>query len=156
MRQISARAGVDAALVNRYFGSKQALFAEVMNGALQIRQHLTADRAGFGRRVAHAFITQRPPANTFRPMLVMIRSAPNPEASSILKRCIEEDIAKPLVAWLGGVDAAARAGLILAELTGFFVLRYVIGLEPLAEANDAFLTEHLAAGLQKYVEAGAA
>lgn len=152
LRDICGRAGVDAALANRYFGSKLALFAEVMEGALDIREHLTGERADFGYRLARAFITRRPLANSFRPMLVLIRSASNPEAAAILKRCIEEGVAKPLIAWLGGRDAEARAGLILAELTGFFVLRYVIGLEPLAGADEHVLIEQLAAGLQAHVE----
>jgi AcrR family transcriptional regulator len=37
VREIAADAGVDAAMVNRYFGSKEGLFAEVIERAFDIR-----------------------------------------------------------------------------------------------------------------------
>ena len=43
-REIAADAGVTAALVNRYFGSKEKLFAEVIERALDMRHLLQGQR----------------------------------------------------------------------------------------------------------------
>ncbi len=45
VRDIAADAGVTAALVNRYFGSKERLFAEVIRRALDMR-HLLQGQGG--------------------------------------------------------------------------------------------------------------
>src|SRR5208282_4679028 len=45
VREIAADAGVTAALVNRYFGSKEGLFAEVIERAFDM-QHLLPDHRG--------------------------------------------------------------------------------------------------------------
>ena len=45
VREIAADAGVDAAMVNRYFGSKEGLFAEVIRRALDMG-HLLEGRRG--------------------------------------------------------------------------------------------------------------
>lgn len=156
VRDIAARAGVDPALINRYFGAKQALFAEVMAGALDLAPFLTNDRAGFGERLAQAFVTTRFAPDAFRPMLAMMRSAASPEAAAVLRQCLDDGLAKPLAAWLGGADARARAGLILAQLTGFFTLRTVLGVSSLGEASEEALVRQLAPILQLYVECGAA
>jgi AcrR family transcriptional regulator len=152
VRDIAARAGVDPALINRYFGHKQTLFAEVMAGALDLAPFLTKDRAGFGRRLAEAFVTTRFKPDAFRPMLVMMRSAASPEAAAVLRQILDEGLAKPLAVWRGGADAEARAGLILAQLTGFFTLRTVLGVNSLGQASDEALVRQLAPAVQRYVD----
>ena len=152
LRAIAARAGVDASLVNRYFGTKQALFAEVMDGSIDIGPYLNGDRATFGWRIAHGMVTTRVAPGSFRPLLVMIRSAPNAEAGGILRAHLNDDLAVPLAAWLGGHNAQERAGLILAQLAGFFFMRTVIGLDQLEQANEESLVSELAAAVQLYVD----
>src|SRR5260370_42569475 len=52
VREIAADAGGDAAMVNRYFGSKEGLFAEVIERAFDIRYLTEGDRATLPERLA--------------------------------------------------------------------------------------------------------
>src|SRR6516165_11042415 len=56
VREIAADAGVTAALVNRYFGSKEGLFAEVIRRALDM-EHLVRDgRANLADHLARVVV----------------------------------------------------------------------------------------------------
>jgi AcrR family transcriptional regulator len=54
VREIAADAGVTAALVNRYFGSKEGLFAEVITRALDMAHLLRDGRADLADHLARA------------------------------------------------------------------------------------------------------
>ena len=56
MRDIAGDVGVDAALVSRYFGSKEDLFASVLDSCSNGNELMEGPRAEFGRRVAHEVI----------------------------------------------------------------------------------------------------
>src|SRR3954451_9050975 len=55
-REIAADAGVTAALVNRNFGSKEGLFAEVIKRALDIGQLLQGGRTSLADRLARVVV----------------------------------------------------------------------------------------------------
>ncbi len=57
LREIGADAGIDAALICRYFGSKEELFAEALaSTGKEPMQTLGGDRATFGDRVARTML----------------------------------------------------------------------------------------------------
>ena len=53
-RDIAADAGVDAALVNRYFGSKEKLFLEVIEGGFRVDEHLSDNLDELGAHLVNA------------------------------------------------------------------------------------------------------
>src|SRR6266853_2965158 len=59
LREIAADAGVDAAMVNRYFGSKEGLFTEVVERAFDIRYLVDGDRATLAERLARIVVYGR-------------------------------------------------------------------------------------------------
>src|SRR3954451_18040207 len=56
VREIAADAGVTAALVNRYFGSKEGLFAEVIKRALDMGNLLGGGRADLADHLARGVV----------------------------------------------------------------------------------------------------
>src|SRR5438045_2997232 len=56
VREIAADAGVTAALVNRYFGSKEALFAEVIARALDMGHLLERQREDLADHLARVML----------------------------------------------------------------------------------------------------
>jgi AcrR family transcriptional regulator len=53
LRQVAAHAGVDVALVNRYFGSKQGLFAAIITTeAFTFEPFMAIGKAGFAEGLA--------------------------------------------------------------------------------------------------------
>lgn len=153
VRDIAAIAGIDAALVIRYFGSKERLFAEAVTGPLGLGDLLDGDRAGLGERLARYVLHKDASAKgEFDPVLALLRSAPNAHAAALLRAGLDEQFIRPLARWLGGERAVERAALIAAYLIGLAVARSVIRLEPLAATDVEPLVALVAPALQSCVD----
>jgi len=155
VREIAAEAGVTAMLVNRYFGSKEQLFEEVidhtMGGATIIKDGI-GDLPNLGDYLAAGVLaTTNPDATPLDGSLMMIRSAStaNPRVAEIGRRQIEKRHLKTLAAALKGEHAAERAALILSLIAGVQVMRQMIGLSALAKTPPATLHKLLAPVIQK-------
>ena len=149
VREIAAEAGVNAALINRYFGSKLGLFAEVVGDTLRVGDLLVGDRATLGDRLARYLV--RPRRDGFDPTMVLLRSAAHPETAGVLRAALAEQVATPLGEWLGGDDARERAGLITSVLFGFALTRDVIGSSVLGGDQDE-LVGHLGDVMQRLID----
>ncbi len=64
VREIAKSAGVTAMLVNRYFGSKEELFAEAVEESFAPRTVVTDDPRTLSRDVARVLVTGRHPRRT--------------------------------------------------------------------------------------------
>lgn len=152
VRAIAADAGVDPALISRYFGSKEGLFAKVLaSTSKDPMEVLGGDRATFGERVARAVLApsqRRDACMDF--LLIATRSSASPAASRLVRSHIEKQFLKPFGAWLGGQRAAEKAWLAACLLTGVAVMA-AVERHASAKENGAALSE-LAALLQGIVD----
>jgi AcrR family transcriptional regulator len=149
LREIGSDAGVDPALVCRYFGSKEQLFKEALRGDNQLLvegvtlealpAHLASllmDQAGKDAAEAAAKVDC---------LLTLLHSASSPKASEIVREALSEDILEPMAGLLTGADAAVRASLTLAVLMGFGILHSAMAVAPLREADSELLRRRLTA-----------
>lgn len=149
VREIAADAGVTAALVNRYFGSKEGLFTEVIERAFDSGDLLGGPRAELAGRLAWRMVFGREDAKDISriPMLLLLRSATEPRAAELLRANLDRTFMRPLAQILGDPDGEVRAGLVAAQLTGFATLDQMIQTEAFAgierERLAGFLTEFL-------------
>ncbi|RFS86095.1 TetR/AcrR family transcriptional regulator [Actinomadura spongiicola] len=143
VRMIAARAEANMALVNRYFGSKAALFGEVLAGESTLREVVAGDPDGLPRRLAEHFVRQTDQRCGTPISRMLDRSAGHPEVKEILLRHLEDVFVGPLVAQLDGPDARARALLAGTVLMGVGSVRRVLGLDDLRAADPAELTDRL-------------
>ena len=150
VREIASRAGVTAALVNRYFGSKLGLFAEAVVDIFTVGDLLVGERATLGDRLARYLV--RPRRSDFDPTLLLIRSSSSPDAGGVLRAAIAEQAVQPLADWLGGPDARQRAGLVMSTLFGFALSRDVLGTGPLSDDNAGLVIDHLGPTLQRLID----
>ncbi|HTO72122.1 MAG TPA: TetR family transcriptional regulator [Myxococcota bacterium] len=156
VREIARGAGVTAMLVNRYFGSKEALFAEVVadtmaNPVILVDPVLRS--ASPGRAIAEALVelTEKgaAPLDGFR---VMLASTANARAAEIARGEIEKHHQKTMTAALRGKLAPERAALVLSLVAGVQVMRQMIGLSALADAERRHLARLLAPLFEKLVD----
>ena len=152
VRDIAAGAGVTAALVNRYFGSKEALFEEAVIPALNMDELMAGDRATFGERAAHYLITKSHEGSDLDPTLAFVRSAGSPTVASMVNKAIEANVVARLAQWLGGKDAEQRAGLIVAHLAGFDMMRRIVNVGSLGPEHLEAIAPRFARMLQGYVD----
>lgn len=151
VREIAQSAGVTGILVNRYFGSKEQLFSEVIASTMANPGILSSenlkdknDQAGMGRRIATALVMESSSeAEKLDGFLILLRSASNERAADIWRENIEQHYEKSLVARLSGKRAKERAGLILALIAGVQIMRQAIGTTSLVESDPKWLIETL-------------
>jgi AcrR family transcriptional regulator len=149
VREIAGDAGVTAALVNRYFGSKEGLFAEVIDRALDIR-HLLQDQRGdlaehLARAMVHGREDWRDKGHT--PLLLLLHSATEPRAVRLFRRDLNRTALPLLAERIGGDDAAVRAAMVMAQLTGFAIMHRVLRPQALADARGEELVALLSRSL---------
>ncbi|KPI21134.1 transcriptional regulator, TetR family [Actinobacteria bacterium OK074] len=141
VRGIAKAAGVDSALVHRYFGTKEQIFEAAITVAFA--PVLTEPSAitdgpldGVGERLARFVfgVWENPVTRT--PLLAVVRSAVNNEtAAAIMRRLVAAQLMRRIADRLDLPDPELRAELAAAQLVGAAVLRYVIKVEPLASAD---------------------
>jgi AcrR family transcriptional regulator len=156
VREIAAGAGVTAMLVNRYFGSKEQLFAEVLAATSATPTILTPENlrsSNLAETIAATLVDITNAADTpLEGFLIMLHSASSKRAAEIGREQIENGHQKVLTAALAGDSAPQRAALILSLVAGFQVMRQMIGLSALAEAERSALIRVLAPLFQQLIE----
>ena len=147
LREIAGDAGVDPALVSRYFGGKEQLFKEAVQGEEQDLM-LGVSRDGLAGYFADLLLDDAQAGcgasdeKTDR-LLILLRSASSPKASQILREAIDEDILQPVASVLGGGDAEVRASLCLALLMGVGILKSAMAFAPLCSEDRTSLRNRL-------------
>ncbi|MEM9048126.1 MAG: TetR family transcriptional regulator [Pseudomonadota bacterium] len=123
VRDITNAAGVDAALVSRYFGGKQGLFEATLAGiprweALDAEGEalLAAAVASF----AHPFDPDCVQAN---PFTMLLSNIIDPEMGDKIRTLVQEGLAAPLARKLDGPYVEERAAMLLAALFGMALMR---------------------------------
>lgn len=150
VRDICALADVNQALVTRYFGSKLGLFEQVLEASFDARFFTDLEPAHFGKSLAEIFCTAPPEAAHVVPALIHAAgdSAARQAALAILKR----SIIAPLEQWFGGAQAEERVAQVLAVVTGFYVYRLMLPLEPMQGGSTPVMRDWLARTLQGIVD----
>lgn len=129
LREIAAAAGVDAALICRYFGSKQELLGEVLACPSKFAAILAGPKEQIGTGMAEQLFLprdERDKSEGIAQLLVLLRAASSPQAHGLLKQSIETGFLAPLRARLTGENCAERAMLVAACLFGTAVMRFII------------------------------
>ncbi|TWD79163.1 TetR family transcriptional regulator [Kribbella amoyensis] len=150
VRDVAGDAGVDAALVFRYFGSKSGLFSEAM-------------ATSSGQVTLPAGPVEELPAKLLRqlvfedwaeyagehPLIAMLRSAGHDDLRARVRQQVCDGYLGTLQQLAEGhEDAELRTELFAAWLLGIGILRTAVGTPTLTQATEADLAPHLAAVAQ--------
>ncbi|WP_257819199.1 TetR/AcrR family transcriptional regulator [Phenylobacterium sp. J367] len=152
VRGIAGEAGVDPALVLRYFGSKEELLAAVLAESGSVRDLLEGPREDFGARAARMLLLDPVEDHKLAVLQIILRSASSARAGPLVRRNTQERFYEPIEAWLGGPDAQIRARAVGAIIMGAALSRAIDnnGLED--EADRLGLAGRLAETLQLAIE----
>ncbi|GAA0579206.1 TetR/AcrR family transcriptional regulator [Actinomadura livida] len=158
MRSIAAEAGVDAALISYFFGSKKGLFGAVLglvaNPPEVLAGALPGDPATLPERVLRALLTAWDDPEGGRPLVLMVRAAAQePELGRLLQEIVQDELIGRIADHLAGTgavtaDVRGRAGVFGAQLAGVIFTRHLLGVEPVASMPRDELAARLAPGLR--------
>ena len=149
MREIAARAGVDPALINRYFGSKEGLFSEVIGGKFDLRHIAGDDLDSLGESMLRAIVKQKN-GDGHDPLRALLRSFSSEVAREKLRAAIIQGFVEPLAARLSGPNARERAELVGSTLLGILVYRAVAG--PLSDEEREQMVATTAPYVQQIID----
>ena len=150
VREIAESAGVTAMLINRYFGSKEQLFAEAVDVSFTPRTVVTGET--LGDAAAGLVARTAPGAERLDPFLLMLRSVANPRAAEIIRAAIERHVGARAKELMAGPAAGERAELMLAVIAGVWLMRSVIGTTELAAADPDRLAGRVGALFESLAE----
>jgi AcrR family transcriptional regulator len=157
IRGVAGEAGVDPALVHHYFGSKDDLFLAALDIPVDPRRLVPtvfeAGLPGSGERLLRLFLSVWDDPHARLPLLALVRSTLGQEApESLLQQGILRMVLRPLREALPPEEADRRVQLVLSQMVGLVVTRYLLALEPLASMPADDVVAWVAPTLQRYLD----
>jgi len=152
IRAIAADAGIDPAMVMRYYGNKERLFAAAAEFDLRLPDVTAMPRTEVGIRIVGHFLNRWEEDET---LMALLRAGVTNQAARERLDAIFADQVAPAVAALSADPAQApvRAGLLAAQMLGMALCRYVLKLPPLVAMTRADVIAWLAPTVQRYLTA---
>jgi AcrR family transcriptional regulator len=136
VRAIAAAAGVNLALINRYYGSKLGLFDAVLTAGRELPQLHDVPFEELPRHLAEYALRPRA-TGTGQSVYAAVRSAESPEVRELLRHRLENLLIAPLANRLPADDARSRAALCVAVLMGTGYVCRILDAD--APSNPQFL-----------------
>ena len=151
IRAVAARAGVDASMVMRYFGSKAGLFAAVVTMDLQVPDLRSVPASRRGELLVRHFISRWEDPVHDDELIALLRTAVTSETvAGQLQAVLSQLVTEPIAA-LGDEQAAERGTLIAAQLLGLALGRYILRFEPLVALSADDVVAAVAPSVQRYL-----
>ena len=155
IRAVAAAAGVDAALVHHYFGTKDDLFLAALELPVDPRALLApvaeAGADGAGERLLRVFLGVWDDERNQASLLALVRGLAEPTGQRLLRDGVLQMILGPLGRSLSLDRAEERMALVASQLVGIVILRYLLRAEPLASLTPDDLVPVYAPTLQRYL-----
>ena len=156
VRAIATRAGVDAAMVNHWFGSKEGLFVKaVLQLPFDPAELIAALADGppetMGQRVVRTFLTTWDSTGGGH-FTALIRSVSSHEqAAHVLTDFFVKQVFTRVVSSLAADRPRLRGSLCSSQIVGLGIARYVLKFEPIASADIETLVKAVAPNIQRYI-----
>jgi AcrR family transcriptional regulator len=155
IRAIAADAGVDPALVVRFYGSKEGLFRQVMALPPEVADAFSALAEGPHETVGHRLaelvvgVLENPATRTV--VLGRIRSATShPEAAALVRETVTRDMLG-LASALTDDEPLTRATLVGSQVVGLALARHIVLVEPLSSMAPEEVVEVIAPAFQHWL-----
>jgi AcrR family transcriptional regulator len=155
VRLIADRAGVDAAMVNHWFGGKDSLFIAALDLPVDpgtvIDEVVPGDPEQLAERILARFLDLWDTTGG-APLAAVLQSvAAHDVAARLLREFVSRVLVGRVVSTVAPDRPELRAGLCGSQLLGLAVVRYVLKVEPLATADHATVIAAVAPNLQRYL-----
>jgi len=157
IRGVAAQAGVDASLVHHYFGTKDDLFLAAMELPFDPRRAIAPAVAGgldgAGERLLRAFLSLWDDPEVSPVLVGIVRSALQPGGERLLTQGIVPVLLLPVGESLGIDRPEVRMPLVISQVAGLILTRYLVGLEPIASMPAEDVVATYAPVIQRFLTA---
>jgi AcrR family transcriptional regulator len=156
IRGVARAAGVDPALVHRFYESKEQLFIEAMQLPVSpselVGSVLAEGPERVGERLVRTFLALFDDPRAREPFLALLRGAvSNERAATLLREFVGREVLGRLAAAASPDAPELRAALAGSQVVGLAMARYIVGVTPLADAERETLVAAVAPTIQRYL-----
>ncbi len=155
IRAVAAAAGVDAALVHHYFGTKDDLFLAALQLPIDPRAALLpvveGGLDGAGDRLLRVFLSVWDDEQNQQSLLALVRGLAEPSGQRLLRDGVLQMVFGPVGRALGIDEPDRRMALVASQMVGVVILRYLLRAEPLASMRPDDLVAVYGPTLQRYL-----
>jgi AcrR family transcriptional regulator len=150
IRAIAADAAIDPAMVMRYYGNKEKLFAAAAEFDLRIPDLDGVPRAEIGAVLVRHILTRWESDET---LMALLRAGATNEAAAERMRVICAEQIGPVVMKVcpDPDSAASRAGILATQVLGLALCRYVLRFPPVVAMPVEEVVHWLGPTLQRYL-----
>ena len=154
-RAIAKEAGVDAALIHHYFGSKEGLFQAVLNAAIRPEQLealvVSESPDDWGRQLVRAAdkVWTSPAAPALKAVVRRVLVG----HEGVLREFVTRSLLNRFLSHIKGPEPERRlrASLIGSQMSGLVIARHIVGIEPLASLSTDEVANLIGPVLQHYI-----
>jgi AcrR family transcriptional regulator len=156
VRSVAREAGVDPALVHRFFGSKEQLFVAALElpvapGVL-VAAVLAGGVEGVGERLVRTLLTLWDTPGGFAPFLALVRGAvDNEAAATMLREFVTREVLGRIAAVAAPDRPELRASIAGSQVVGLAMARYIVRVPPLAGADREEIVAVVGPTIQRYL-----
>ena len=152
IRAVAADAAIDPAMVMRYFGSKEGLFAAASEIDLELPDLRAVPRGEVGRRLAANFVERWETGSSAGALRVLLRTSTSNEAARArLREVFERQLMRSMASVAPKAEVAARASLVASQMLGLALCRYILQLPPIVALSPEALADAIAPTLERYL-----
>lgn len=158
VRRIAGDAGVDAALIHHYFGTKEQLFLATVRPPIDPMALMDRLAAGglddLGPRAIEVLLTVWESPETGPALAAFLRSAlADPDRAVLLREFVGDLLLHRVLLPLGvpAAEAPTRLGLAMSQLLGLLVGRFVLRIEPVVSVPREVLIADIGGTVQHYL-----
>jgi AcrR family transcriptional regulator len=156
VRAIAAEAGVDPALVHHYFGTKDELFLAALELPVDPRKLLlpaiaSGDLDSVAERMLTVFVSVWDDPELRVRLVAAFRGLLDAEGERLLREGFLPVVLGPVGEALGIDRPELRMPLVASQVLGLILLRYVIGVEPLASLPPEDVVAIYSPTVQRYL-----
>ena len=152
LREIALDVGVDAALIVRYFGSKEGLLKECLADTMFPAVTSRGKRSDFGKNLMAVFNDERAHRVELNSLKLLLRCATVPALEPILREIVHDRLMMPFIEWLGGDDAPLRAQIINLLAMGASLQPLIIGSSALSAKDNERFRGLIARSIQRLID----
>lgn len=152
VRAIAAAAEADPALIVRYFGGKEGLFAQAASFDLRLPNVSSLPREAWGAALVGHFLDRWEGDPDDPALRILLRAAVTDAHAAERMRQIFSRQLLPVVARAApSGDAERRAGLVASQILGFALCRYILELPGVAAMDRDAVVASLGPTVQRYL-----
>jgi AcrR family transcriptional regulator len=153
IRTVAAEADADPALVMRYFGSKDGLFAAASTFNLHLPDFGTVPPDRLGETMIRHFLWRWEGDPNDPSLRILLRAGVTGAEAAARCRAILAEQVLPAIRHAAPDQQELRAGLIATQMLGLALCRYILMVPPIADLSPEAIIATVGPTVQRYLTA---